>query len=201
MVFITPGRGFPVVFIIGKFQWPVSWKLRSECTRDFGREPVVSKAMRMQIMVNEIHQLNTKIWRLSFALSVGLHAAWNTVVYRGWRPTSITGVGPHPTGHRQFLLRSTRIWQKQNQLACSSGSTPIAAVFRQIWKTQKYIDFSESKKYGQYWNGNVAVLTKFWSLPAQEDVKMSSSSAADDENFVKMTIFPCLSAQHIAIVV
>ena len=48
-----PGLGFPVVFIIGKFQWPVSWKLRNECTHGFGREFLVTKAMRMQTMVNE----------------------------------------------------------------------------------------------------------------------------------------------------
>ena len=68
MVFITPGLGFPVVFIIGKFQCPVSWKLPNECTRGFGREPLVSKAMCIKTMVNETHQLHPKICWLSFAL-------------------------------------------------------------------------------------------------------------------------------------
>ena len=38
-----PGLGFPVVFIIGTFQWPISWKLLNNCTRGFGREPLVSQ--------------------------------------------------------------------------------------------------------------------------------------------------------------
>ena len=63
------GLGFAVVFIIGKFQWPVSWKLLNECTCGFGREPLVSQTMCMQTAVNEIHQPNPKICCLSLALS------------------------------------------------------------------------------------------------------------------------------------
>ena len=40
-----------------------------------------------------------------------------------------------------------------------------------------------------YWNGNVFILMKFSSLAALKVVKMTTSSAASDENFVKMTTF------------
>ena len=42
---------------------------------------------------------------------------------------------------------------------------------------------------GEHWNRNVVVLMKFSSLAALEVVKMTTSSAASDENFVKMTTF------------
>ena len=41
-----------------------------------------------------------------------------------------------------------------------------------------------------HWNGNVFILMKFSSLAALKVVKMTTSSAASDENFVKMTTFP-----------
>ena len=40
-----------------------------------------------------------------------------------------------------------------------------------------------------HWNGNVFILMKFSSLAALKVVKMTTSSAASDENFVKMTTF------------
>ena len=40
-----------------------------------------------------------------------------------------------------------------------------------------------------YWNRNAIILTEFSSLVALEVVKMTTSSAASDENFIKMT-FP-----------
>ena len=42
---------------------------------------------------------------------------------------------------------------------------------------------------GKHWNGNVFILMKFSSLAALKVVKMTTSSAASDENFVKMTTF------------
>ena len=41
----------------------------------------------------------------------------------------------------------------------------------------------------RHWNGNVFILMKFSSLAALKVVKMTTSSAASDENFVKMTTF------------
>ena len=41
----------------------------------------------------------------------------------------------------------------------------------------------------QHWNGNVFILMKFSSLAALKVVKMTTSSAANDENFIKMTTF------------
>ena len=43
--------------------------------------------------------------------------------------------------------------------------------------------------YVRHWKGNVIILMKFPSLSALEVVKLTTSSAANDENFVKMT-FP-----------
>ena len=40
-----------------------------------------------------------------------------------------------------------------------------------------------------HWNGNVVILMKFSSLAASEVVKMTTSSAASGENFIKMTTF------------
>ena len=42
----------------------------------------------------------------------------------------------------------------------------------------------------QHWNENVVILTKFSSLAAPEVVKMTTSSAASDENVIKITTFP-----------
>ena len=43
-----------------------------------------------------------------------------------------------------------------------------------------------------HWNGNIFILTKFPSLAALEVVKMTTSSAASDENLIKMTFsFQC----------
>ena len=43
-----PWLGSPVIFIIRKFQWPLSWKQLNECTRGFSREPLVSQTICMQ---------------------------------------------------------------------------------------------------------------------------------------------------------
>ena len=45
-----------------------------------------------------------------------------------------------------------------------------------------------------HWNGKVFILMKCSSLAALEVIKMTTSSAASDENFVKMTtfLFQCL---------
>ena len=40
-----------------------------------------------------------------------------------------------------------------------------------------------------YWNGNAFIFMKFSSLAALEVVKMTTSNAANDENFIKMMTF------------
>ena len=40
-----------------------------------------------------------------------------------------------------------------------------------------------------HWNGDVVILMKFSSLAALEVVKMTTSSAAKDENFIKLWHF------------
>ena len=49
-----------------------------------------------------------------------------------------------------------------------------------------------------HWNGNVFILMKFSSLAALKVVKMTTSSAASDENFIKMTTFSfqCFMRRH-----
>ena len=47
-----------------------------------------------------------------------------------------------------------------------------------------------------HWNRNVFILMKFSSLAALEVVKMTTSSPANDENFVKMTTFSSLWCPH-----
>ena len=50
--------------------------------------------------------------------------------------------------------------------------------------------FAQQKDAGRcHWNGKVFILMKCSSLAALEVVKMTTSSAASDENFVKMTTF------------
>ena len=43
-----------------------------------------------------------------------------------------------------------------------------------------------------HWNKNVVILTKFSSLTALEVVILTTSSAASDDNFIKMKTFPFL---------
>ena len=79
------------------------------------------------------------------ASSTGSHSEGGNYTQPIWQTASITGVGWHPTGHRQYLLRFTNLtknnnnWHVPEQSNCS-GNTPIAAVVRQICKTQKYVD-------------------------------------------------------------
>ena len=42
-----------------------------------------------------------------------------------------------------------------------------------------------------HWNGNIVMLMGFSSSAALEVAKMTTSSAAGDENFIKMITFPC----------
>ena len=47
-------------------------------------------------------------------------------------------------------------------------------------------------KVSTHWNKNVVILTKFSSLAALEVVTLTTSSAASDDNFIKMKTFPFL---------
>ena len=50
-----------------------------------------------------------------------------------------------------------------------------------------------------HWKANVIILTKFFSLAALEVVKMTTSSAASDEIFVKMTFLcQCMAESEVA---
>ena len=47
-----------------------------------------------------------------------------------------------------------------------------------------------------HWNENVVILTKFSSLAALEVVILTTFSAANDENFIKMKTFPFQCSQQ-----
>ena len=57
-----------------------------------------------------------------------------------------------------------------------------------------YVSILESKHLRiiltEHWNENVIILMKFSSPAASQIVKMTTFSAASDENFVKMMTFP-----------
>ena len=60
------------------------------------------------------------------------------------------------------------------------------------WLSQKWLSNETNRQLRptvHHWNGNVFILMKFSSLAALKVVKMTTSSAASDENFVKMTTF------------
>ena len=59
-------------------------------------------------------------------------------------------------------------------------------VMHRFWVTK---EISSVRRSLNHWNGNVFILMKFSSLAALKVVKMTTSSAASDENFVKMTTF------------
>ena len=66
------------------------------------------------------------------------------------------------------------------------------SLYRWYWlKSCKVIlmRFQYTNKTVEHWNGNVFILMKFSSLAALKVVKMTTSSAASDENFIKMTTF------------
>ena len=54
----------------------------------------------------------------------------------------------------------------------------------------KLADNQPSSPKMAHWNENVVILTKFSSLAALEVVILTTSSAASDENFIKMKTFP-----------
>ena len=57
--------------------------------------------------------------------------------------------------------------------------------------TAKYHDNPiNNSAFRDHYNGNVIILMKFLSLAALEVVILTTSSAASDENFVKMMTFP-----------
>ena len=65
------------------------------------------------------------------------------------------------------------------------------------WQNFKHHKISQT--FHIHWNENVFILINFSSLAALEVVKMTTSNAASDENFVKMTTFSfqCTIAQMI----
>ena len=67
--------------------------------------------------------------------------------------------------------------------------------YRALWVGKHTTQFDYNcnkntrKTYLLYWNRNVVILTKLSSLAAMEVVKLTTSSATNDENSIKM-IFP-----------
>ena len=56
--------------------------------------------------------------------------------------------------------------------------------FKHTFKSKRQDQF-----HHEHWNGDIVILMKFSSPAALEVVKMTTSSAAGDENIVKMTTF------------
>ena len=84
------------------------------------------------------------------------------------------GCGSHP-------LRSKQAWSTDGQLTqvdCCS-----------LHRLLLYCGFPLQDLHGHHWNENIVNLTKFSLLAALEVVKMTTSSAASDENVAKMTTF------------
>ena len=68
---------------------------------------------------------------------------------------------------------------------------------QQLVQANKELKHQSSELLAFHWNGNVIILMKFLLLAELEFVKMTTSSAASDENFIKMT-FPsqCLWEEY-----
>ena len=68
---------------------------------------------------------------------------------------------------------------------------PICGKFDKFWPIGKPIwgKWANDHDSAQHWNENVVILTKFSTLAAPEVAQMTTSSAASDENFIKMTTF------------
>ena len=68
--------------------------------------------------------------------------------------------------------------------------TAFAVGLARLVQTHRYdIVFKEDHNKGWQWNENIIILVKFSSLATPEVVILTTSGAANDENFVKMT-FP-----------
>ena len=65
------------------------------------------------------------------------------------------------------------------------GLVPVKLVH----KFEHYLDTQAIAQMAVHWNGNVVILIKFSSQAELKVVKMTASSAASDENFVKITTF------------
>ena len=69
------------------------------------------------------------------------------------------------------------------------GCSWILSAVCYVWHRTLPLSICKPDLSVHHWNGNVFILMKFSSLAALEVVKMTTSSAASDENFVKMTTF------------
>ena len=95
-------------------------------------------------------------------------------------------------------------WHVQNSVVTgwleTESQEKIISILFEFWAKYQWWDGAWGKlidlerniflrKLEHHWNGKVFILMKCSSLAALEVVKMTTSSAASDENFVKMTTF------------
>ena len=88
----------------------------------------------------------------------------------------------------KFITGCTRSCHFDN-FWCSQGwvwHSPTS--YHQKWNSSLCIDTIITQTL-QHRNGNVFILMKYWSLVVLEVVRMTTSSAASDWNFIKMTTF------------
>ena len=91
---------------------------------------------------------------------------WNSRLHNYWIDAHITD---HNYSISKVQLKSNFSFQRSYYINLPVKHTPC------VWRLN--------------WNGNDIFLIKFSSLTALEVVKMTTSSAVSDENFIKMTIF------------
>ena len=70
------------------------------------------------------------------------------------------------------------------------GCSWILSAVCYVWHRTLLLSICKPDLSVHHWNGNVFILMKFSSLAAPKVVKMTTFSAASDENFVKMMTFP-----------
>ena len=92
-----------------------------------------------------------------------------------------------------YTERPTSSWWLQTPW-CQTGTKPSTTTALVFIETM--VPYEWHYAIHIHWNWNVFILMKFSSLAALEVVKMTTSSAANDENFVKMTFSSlCMASQ------
>ena len=93
----------------------------------------------------------------------------------------------------------TICWAQQaSRLCLTSQSFLSGGILYNCLKLEPLDPWGHQEHVDIHWNGNVVILMKFSSLAALEVVILTTSGAASDENFVKMTTFSfqCIASRR-----
>ena len=144
----------------------------------------------------------TNAWNAAHILSCPpLQRSWKGVYwFHVVRPSVRPSVCPSVCGRiRVCSVSIVRVIMGQRGVfsecrcsSCSSSSSSLSVFYIQSLLVTVHITTKNRACYFvrlYHWNGNVFILIRFWSLAASDVVKMTISSAASGENFVKMTTF------------